>query len=83
MQRRFSNEGKKGRRNDLTSSRRSSFGSTILEKSSRDSPFWAGVYAISVLYTLSAITPKAQVVADSKNKLKSDTYTVRSANKFN
>lgn len=79
MQRRFSNEGKKGRRNDLTSSRRSSFGSTIPENSSRDSPFWSGVYAISVLYTHSATTPKALAVADSKNKSKSDTYTVRSA----
>jgi hypothetical protein len=79
MRRGLSNEGKKGRRNDLTSSRRSSFSSTTPEKSSRDSPFWTGVFAISVLYTISAISPKALAVADSKKKSIRESNRVRSA----
>jgi hypothetical protein len=62
----FSNVGKEGRRNGLTSSRRSSISGTTPEKSSRDSPFWTGVFAISVLCTMSAISAKALAVVNSK-----------------
>jgi hypothetical protein len=79
MRRGSINDGKKGRRNDITSSRRSSFSRTTPEKSSKDSPFWTGVFAISVLYTLSAITPNAPAVADSKNNSKGNTNEVRFA----